>query len=611
MHQALLEAQSKGVALLTVVESIMGESLPEEFHRQYQEQQRFASSILHGVQFVDKERLQPLIVAEKIAPLLQQYLPLPICRQFRCLPVQQLEDAGALLVVMVNPSDEEACNLISKQLAHHQLKLKRRGVFEPDYDTILDDLYQDYAIVETLKGKAQKETAQTSRHQSTVVDVTEVMDEFPVSEAPQSTNRFPPQTPPSSPDISAEEMAEVAPLVNKILILGLRQEASEIHLTPQENQFLVHIRQGNTLRPLFEPMSPNVAPAVVRRLKELSDLDVNQRQVPQKGRLRKSYNGRPVYFFIHTLPSFLGEKVLVRIVPGIETLPRFTDTANEAEQQALSTLVQAGSGLYVFAGAAYAGKSTTLEAFLKQQLKRNVTLGSVESPIRHGHQRITQLEVDPAAPQGFPQAISALCEQSTDVIAVDSVTDAETAQALIQPLQEGRLVFITMTAKDAAAAIAQLQQWLSPQFLTEYLQGVVAQRLIRRICPACRLPQPLTPEQQKQYRLSNHTIFSANTISEEMLNQASVKQRVCQQCGGVGYAGITGVYEVVPITEALQPLLNRPCAAADLRVALQLLRNGSPRKSSNSQGQPGSDIARRSEASIPPICPATCGIAET
>ncbi len=396
------------------------------------------------------------------------------------------------------------------------------------------------------------------------------MEEIPIDPpATSSSPDFPPQIEPTRAEPVAVDEASITQLVNKILILGLREGANEIHLDPQENEVLVQIREKGNLRALTAPLPIDVIPAILHCLKMMANLDASQTQFPQKGRLRKIYNGRPVYFFVHTLPSFYGEKVLVRIVPSIESLPSFADIARGNQQQDLRGLIQSGSGLVVITGSACAGKSTTLEAFLKQQLQRNVTLGSVEAPIRHAHKRITQLEVDPINRQGFPQAIATLTEHSTDVIAVDTVIDAATAQALVEPLRQGRLVLITLTAKDAAAAIAQLHEWLPATILSEYLVGVVAQQLVRRVCPGCRLRRSLEPAEQQRYQLFRGEIFSANTLSEEILTHSPVKGKLCEQCGGVGYVGFSAVYETVPITPQLQSLLQRPCSPTDLRTALQ------------------------------------------
>ena len=571
IHQALLESRSTGVALPKVVEAMVGESLPAELHRQYEAQQNFALMVIHGVKFFDQTQLSPLIDPEAIANLISRYLPLPLCRQYGFLPLRHWEESESLLVVMVDPSDEEAYQFLKRQLAPYQLSVQRRGISHEDYDNLLDELYGNQDILKILMTANNPKDGK--RPPATVVDVTEVIEEIPPKiVALQSQPEPEPESAPIAPPPVSEtpEDKQVVQLVNKILILGLRESANEIHLDAQENNVLVRIRQGGNLRLLMEPLPKELAPAIVRRLKVMTDLDVDQTQVPQKARLRKSYNNRPAYFFIHILPSFYGEKVLVRIVPALEKLPEFADLCDDRQiQRQLQELGQISSGLVVIAGPAYGGKSSTLEAFLGQQLKQNRTISSVEDPIRHTHQGITQVEVNPDQDFTAAKAVTSLIDQRIDVIAVDALEDADTTQAVVKALTQGHLVFVTLMAKDAATAIAQLQQWLSPAVLGEYLRGVVSQRLIRRVCPSCRIQVPASPEQQQRFGLPAGTIYQANSLTAEVMEQSRVKQRLCQQCHGFGYLGVSGVFEVVPMITPMQQIIRRPCPTADLRLAFQ------------------------------------------
>jgi type IV pilus assembly protein PilB len=575
IHQALVDSRSTGVALPKVVEAMVGESLPAELHRQYEAQQNFALMVIHGVKFFDQAQLSPLVDPEVIATLISRYLPLLLCRQYGFLPLRHWEESGSLLVVMVDPSDAEAYQFLERQLAPYQLSVQRRGISREDYDNLLDQLYGNQDILKILLSTNPPHDGK--RPPATVVDVTEVIEEMPpklvaLQSQPEPEQTAIPETPatPVTPVIETKEDKQVVQLVNKILILGLRESANEIHLDVQENNVLVRIRQGGNLRLLMEPLPKELAPAIVRRLKVMTDLDIHQTQLPQKARLRKSYNSRPAYFFIHILPSFYGENVLVRIVPASEKLSEFTELCgNRQVQHQLQDLGQISTGLVVIAGPTYGGKSTTLEAFLGQQLKQNRTIGSVEDPIRHTHQGITQVEVNPDLGFTAAKAVASLVDQRVNVIAVDGLGDAETTQAVVNALTQGHLVFVTLMAKDGAAAIAQLQQWLPPAVLGEYLRGVVSQRLIRRVCPSCRIKVPASPEQQQRFGLPAETIYQANSLTAEVMEQASIKQRLCPQCHGFGYVGVSGIFEVVPMITPLQQIIRRPCPTADLRLAFQ------------------------------------------
>lgn len=367
----------------------------------------------------------------------------------------------------------------------------------------------------------------------------------------------------------------IAALVNKILILGLREKATEIHLDPQENKLTVQIRQGGSLRPLVEPLPKDMIPAVIPRLKSMAGLNLDQTQLPQKGRLRKSYSGRPVYFFIHSLPSFYGEKILVRVVESLPQLPNFSDLSTDPyDLEQFKALATPMSGLVLIIGPAHGGKSTTMEALLGQYLKRNLRIGTVEDPIRRACPGITQIEVDTQRQFTYVDALQSLTEQSVDVIGIDLMEDAEVAQAAFQSTQQGRLVFACVNAKDTATAIAQAQDWLSPPQLAESLVAIIHQKLLRRVCPTCRLLHRPDDQELCQLNLSpaqqqSSQFYQANSLSPDLIQQLHLKGRLCRQCSGVGYHGQVAIYEFITLTLALRQAIAQAASPETLRPLLQ------------------------------------------
>ncbi|QHV01065.1 GspE/PulE family protein [Synechocystis sp. CACIAM 05] len=585
IHQALMEARRTGIALPTLVETILGESLPDELHRQYQAQQRFALSVIHGVKFFDQHQLTTLANTEAIASLLNRYFPLPICRQYGFLPLHYRENPGALLVVMVDPSDPEASQFLQRQLAPHRLTLRRRGVTKDDFDNLIDQLYHDPEVQAALNAHRQTEISEDPYDgKATVVEVTEIIEDLPQQIA--ALQNTPPVAPPpvsaiaentndSNPEAKSE--GPEVKLANKILILGLREGASEIHIDPQDNRVLVQIRQGGNLRMLLEPLPRELGPKLVARVKTMAHLDTSQTNIPQKARIRKSYNGQSVFFYVNILPSFYGEKILVRVVPHLEKLPDFAQLCGDRQsQESLQKLAQESQGLVVVIGAAYGGKTTTMEAFLGQQLDQNRSVALVSDPLVHVYENINQLEVNPQKDFTSEKAVQSLQDQWPAVMAVDPLEDQETAQILTQVLNQGHLVFTSVIAKDVPSAIAQLQQWFEPAVLGQHLKGVVSQRPVRRVCPACRLRGEVTPEEQQRFGLPPGTIYRANSLSMELMAQPMIKSRLCRQCHGLGYSGMTGIFEVVAITPELQQLVSGPCSHAEIINGLSQAGIASP-----------------------------------
>ena len=386
---------------------------------------------------------------------------------------------------------------------------------------------------------------------ATIVNVTEIFEEAPPqfndgqNPVAENLNRAP-----------EKDEAPIITLVNNILIMGMREKASELHLEPEENKLVVRIRQGGNLRSLLDPLPKKMITPIINRLKAMVGLDITQTKIPQKGRLRKSYNGHPVYFFIHTLPSFYGEKIVVRIVESVSELTDVeTLISDKTSQNAIKALNKRKSGLILVTGPAYSGISTTLEACLAQQKDRN--LASLEDPIRRTLPGITQVEVDRDQGFTYAQALDALARQDVDVILVDQMEDWETAQAVLDSVNQGHLVLTSLSAQDAVSAIAQLSEWVKPSFLAENLSGIINQRLLRRVCPTCRLVHQPEKEELQQLQLSarqrqSSHFYRANTLNQELIQQYRLKGRLCRQCNGAGYHGQVGVYEVLTINPSLR-----------------------------------------------------------
>ena len=402
---------------------------------------------------------------------------------------------------------------------------------------------------------------------ATIVNVTEIFEEAPSpfnegqNPAEENLNRAPEQ-----------DEAPIIGLVNKVLIMGMREKASEIHLEPEENKLVIRIRQGGNLRSLLDPFPKKMITHVINRLKAMVGLDITQTKIPQKGRLRKSYNGNPVYFFIHTLPSFYGEKIVVRIVESLKELPNLeTLISDKTTQTAIKALNKRKSGLILVTGPAYSGISSTLEACLAQQNERN--LAAVEDPIRRTLPGITQVEVDLNQDFTYAQALESLSRQDVDVILVDQIEDWEAAQAVLDSVNQGHLLLTSLYAKDAVSAIAQLSECVKPSSLAENLSGIINQRLLRRVCPTCRLVHQPEKEELEQLQLSasqrqSSNFYRANTLNQELVQQYRLKGRLCRQCNGAGYHGQVGVYEVLTINPNLRSLIAQGADPERLRESV-------------------------------------------
>jgi len=580
MQQALTVSQHQGRSLLEVIESLTGQSLSPEHLYRYKQQMLWEHKIIYGVEFVDIEQVPYDVTA--IAELLDRYVPQEFCLENQVMPWRlqpPVELEGSYLeVLMVRPDDPQFKSELTKYLQRYSLKLVRKGIVYSDYEVLcqkyLEHRQELSRLHQRLEGPespsilpGESEQSRSAR-EATRVDITAIMEE-----TPPHINAL---TGPAEAEFPREESEEssVVALANKILILGLRHGVSEIYLDPQEQKMTVQMCQEGQLLPLMEPLPRKLAAPLVRRLKVMANLDPNKIQAPQKAKLRKVYEGRAVYFFIHTLPTFYGEKVMVRLVKSVPNLPSFADLGIQAEiQNQLKQLGRGSSGLVLVSGTQYGGLPQTIEAFLAQQLKRKLKVGTVEDPIRRSFGEITQLEVNWERHMTYPVAIKSLVEQGLGVIAVDQVEEPETAQAILEAVQQGCLVFAGIHAQDGARAIAKFRQWVEPAELAECLLGVTSQRSLRQVCERCRIPHTPTVEELRQLGLDEQTFagnafYRANSLNPELVSQLRLKGRLCPQCHGLGYHGQLLLYEIIPLSASLRHHLKNLADADQLRQAI-------------------------------------------
>jgi type IV pilus assembly protein PilB len=350
---------------------------------------------------------------------------------------------------------------------------------------------------------------------------------------------------------SSANASPIVSLVDRILIEALTSGASDIHVEPQENSLEIRFRLDGVLQKHFEDLPKSLTPAVTSRIKIMADLDIAERRLPQDGRIRRMFRGRKMDFRVSTLPSRNGEKICMRLLDsgatqlGLETL--ITDS------DARKTLRELGSkpyGMILVTGPTGSGKSTTLYALLAERNDPGINISTVEDPIEYTLHGITQTQVNREKGLDFSTALRAFMRQDPDVLLVGETRDLETAKTAIEAALTGHLVMTTLHCNDAASAIARLDEMgVEPFMVSASLLGIVSQRLLRRVCAACRISYKPAPEELGRFGLlsSNETdvtFFRANT-------QHKNQEGCCPACNGAGYKGRVGVYEILRMTDTL------------------------------------------------------------
>lgn len=371
-----------------------------------------------------------------------------------------------------------------------------------------------------------------------------------------------------SPDlaaiVAAEDTSPAVALADKILMQALSQGASDIHVEPQENELVVRLRQDGVLQKTYSGLPKQVIPAVTSRFKIMADLDIAERRLPQDGRIRRRFQGRTVDFRVSSLPSRHGEKICLRLLDhGTVQLGLDQLITNEAVRAAVQEMGTRPHGMVLVTGPTGSGKSTTLYALLALLNQPGINITTVEDPVEYTLPGITQTQVNREKGLDFAMVLRAFMRQDPDVLLVGETRDKETAKIAAEAALTGHLVLTTLHCNDAASAVVRLQEMgIEPFLVAASLLGVVSQRLLRRVCPACAVPYRPQPEHLARVGL----LASGDT--ELCFYRACVGapgEPVCSECGGSGYRGRVGAYEVLPVGEEIAAAVARGATTDQLR----------------------------------------------
>ncbi|OKH22360.1 general secretion pathway protein GspE [Hydrococcus rivularis NIES-593] len=562
MQQALIETRKSGRTLVEVLQSIVGRELPADLVRQYKKHHLFELKILYGVDCLDPE-LDP-IANNEMADLIETLIAIDVCRRYKLVPLKKLDtQPPSVLVAMVDPDNLEAQDDLNRILRPKDIKLQRTVITQEDYERLLEQYYE----IQTEREK-EKERLQKEKDLEKLADLSGIVENLDVNlqEAQDEIND----------DLGANEanQAPVINLVNKILAKALQENVSDIHVEPQEEYLRVRYRKDGVLQQAFDPLPKKITPAVVARFKIMAELDIAERRLPQDGKIRRMFQGRKVDFRVNTLPSRYGEKVCLRILDNSATQLGLDKLITD--QRTLDIVREMASrpfGLILVTGPTGSGKSTSLYSVLAERNHPGVNISTAEDPIEYSLPGITQVQVIREKGMDFANILRAFMRQDPDVILVGETRDKETAKTAIEAALTGHLVLTTLHTNDAAGAIARLDEMgVEPFMISGSLIGVLAQRLMRRVCTECRIPYHPTKEELARFGFSASnegevTFYKANTLTPEEIQEAKTKGTLCAKCGGGGYKGRVGVYEVMQNSERLQSLINQGATTDRIKEA--------------------------------------------
>ena len=367
---------------------------------------------------------------------------------------------------------------------------------------------------------------------------------------------------PSKDSASLVELANQAPvvrLVDVVLLEAVNRRASDIHIEAFERGVLIRYRIDGRCYQVAQPPK-SLALAIASRVKVLANLDVAETRLPQDGRLLLTVDRREIDLRVSTLPTMHGESIVLRVLDKgalDKTLSQLGMDANL--QQTIERLIQRPHGLLLVTGPTGAGKTTTLYACLAKLNRPEVKLITVEDPVEYDLAGLVQIAVHTKINLSFATSLRAILRHDPDVIMVGEIRDRETAQIAVQAALTGHLVFSTLHTNDAPGAVTRLlDMGLEPFLVTSTVTGVLAQRLVRALCPRCRAPYEAGTEELAAFRLT-----------ADDLEQPLMKPAGCEACLGIGYRGRIGLFELLAMTEALRPLVLGRASASEIRAKAQ------------------------------------------
>ena len=361
---------------------------------------------------------------------------------------------------------------------------------------------------------------------------------------------------------SLQGMAEEAPvirLVNSILSQGVREGASDLHISPEKNYVQVRFRVDGKLHEVPAPPKSMFLP-IISRLKILANMDISISRIPQDGRFTVKMKNKEINIRVSTMPSIYGENMVLRLLDtssGILSLERLG--MSEDDREKIEKLIQKPYGMILSTGPTGSGKSTSLYSILKNINKPDINIITVEDPVEYRIEKIRQIQLNRKAGMTFADGLRSILRQDPDVIMVGEIRDAETATIAVQAALTGHRVFSTLHTNDAAGAITRfVDMGVEPFLVSSVMIASFAQRLVRTICPQCKKPFKPPVEMLEFWGLDN---------SE---NANFMKGKGCFNCLNTGYKGRTGLYEVLVIDDMIQKMILKNNTSQEItRAAIQ------------------------------------------
>jgi type IV pilus assembly protein PilB len=424
-----------------------------------------------------------------------------------------------------------------------------------------DDLrtLMGFAVTAKMTDRDALESALTKYYESEDDNITELIDEI-------QSDAFLAEFDGRNQSIDLDELKElsesnpVKKLLNLVLLQAIRDKASDIHFEPFENEYKMRYRIDGVLYEMIPPPK-YIAAALSSRIKVMANLDIAERRLPQDGRISLSVQGNPIDLRVSVLPTMFGESVVLRVLDRSQVSFDLEKLGLQPEDLKVTRqLINKPNGIVIVTGPTGSGKTTTLYSALSELNTIDSKIITTEDPVEYDLDGLIQVQMKPDIGLTFARCLRSILRQDPDIVLVGEIRDHETAEIAAQASLTGHLVFTTLHTNDAPSSVARLLDLgVEPFLITATIEGVVAQRLVRRICTKCKTVYEPDEAQLKELNLTE----------EEIAGRKFYYGRGCNKCNGTGYRGRIGIYEIMIFNDEIRDLIMNRASTNVLRVAAQ------------------------------------------
>ena len=490
---------------------------------------RIALAGQRGMEYADVEGLE-------ISPQVIKQVPAQMARTYQIVPISYDKSQNKLIVVMDNPDNFRATDDLSTLMG---FKVEAKITDSESIKAILDKYYANEEeglneLIGEIEGDKNLARFQGRDASIDLEDIKEMADSHPVKK-----------------------------LLNLVLLQAIRDKASDIHFEPFEDEYKMRYRIDGVLYEMVPPPK-HIALALSSRIKVMADLDIAERRLPQDGRIPLVVGGNPIDLRVSVLPTIFGESVVLRVLDRTQLDLRLDMLGlRSRELDMINQLIAKPNGIVIVTGPTGSGKTTTLYSCLKNLNTVDTKIITTENPVEYDIDGLIQVQIRPEIELTFARCLRSILRQDPDIVMVGEIRDLETAEISIQASLTGHLVFTTLHTNDAPSTIARLLDLgLEPFLATATIEGIIAQRLVRKICVHCKT----------EYQPSEEQLMELELSPDDIKGKTFYYGRGCDQCNSTGYRGRMGMFEVMLLNDEIRDLIMNHASTAVLREAAR--RNG-------------------------------------